>query len=136
MCPCVYLCVSMSIYLSAYGYVYGSVSSVYLSVHFHCARAIFRSEQNLWFLDPPDSCFKAFLAPGPKPLPEHLIFITREPFFALDRIFGFWKLQEAVLKHFWPLTQNHCQNALFLLRASHFSLWTEYLAFGGSRKSF
>ena len=71
-----------------------------------------------------------------KPLPEQLIFIERERFFALNRISGFWNLQKAVLKHFWLLAQNHCQNALFSLRASHFSLWIEYLVFGKSRKPF
>ena len=29
-------------------------------------------------MDPPENSFQAFLAPGPKPLPERLIFITRE----------------------------------------------------------
>ena len=53
--------------------------------------------------------------------------IAREPFFGLDRISGFWSLQKAVLRHFWPLAQNHCQNGSFSLRASHFSVWTEYL---------
>ena len=64
------------------------------------------------------------------------IFIAREQFFALNRISVPWSLQRAVLKHFWLLAQNHCQNALFSLRASHFSLWTEYLVFGDSRKPF
>jgi hypothetical protein len=53
--------------------------------------------------------------------------IAREPFFGLDRISGCWNLQKTVLKHFWPLAQNHCQNSSFSLRASHFSVWTEYL---------
>ena len=85
---------------------------------------------------PPERRFKAFLAPGPKPLPERLIFIAREPFFGLDRISGFWSLQKAVLPHFWFLAQNHCQNGLFSLRARHFSVWTEYLIFEASRKPF
>ena len=38
-------------------------------------------------------------------------------------------LQKAVVKDFWPLAENHCQNGLFSLRASHFSVWTEYLVF-------
>ena len=62
--------------------------------------------------------------------------IAREPFFGLDRISGFWSLQKAVLRHFWPLAQNHCQNGSFSLRASHFSVWTEYLVFGASRRPF
>ena len=53
------------------------------------ARSIFRSGTNIWFLEPPESRFEAFLAPGPKPLPERLIFIARDPFFGLDRISGF-----------------------------------------------
>ena len=72
----------------------------------------------------------------PKPLPERLIFIARELFFGLDQISGFWSLQEDVLRHFLPLAQNHCQNRSFSLRASHFSVWTEYLVFGASRKPF
>ena len=63
------------------------------TVHFHCARTIFRSGQNILFLEPPEGGFKAFLGPGPKPLPERFIFIAREVFFVLDRISGFWNLQ-------------------------------------------
>ena len=103
------------------------------ATHFHCARTIFDSGPNIWFLEPPEGHFEAFLDPGPKPLPEHLIFIAREPFLVLGRISGFWSLQKAVLKHFWPLAQNHCQNGSFSLRASHFSVWTEYLVFEASR---
>ena len=36
--------------------------------------------------------------PGPKPLPERLIFIAREKFFGLDRISGFWSLQKTVFR--------------------------------------
>ena len=106
------------------------------TAHFHCARAIFRSGPNIWFLKAPEGRFEAFLAPGLKPLPERLIFIAREPFFGLDRISGLWSLQKAVLKHFWALPQNHCQNGSFSLRASNFSVWTEYLVFGTSRRLF
>ena len=73
-----------------------------------------------WFLESPEGRFEAFLAPGPKPLPEQLIFIAREPFFGLDRISGFWRLQKAVLKHFWLLAKTiartayfHCARAIF-----------------------
>ena len=51
-------------------------------------------------------------------------------------ISSFWSLQKAVLRHFWILAQNHCQNGLFSLRASHFSPWAEYLVFGASRRPF
>ena len=54
----------------------------------------------------------------------------------LDRTSSFWNLQKAVMKHFWLLAQNHCQNTLFSLRASYFLVWTEYLFFGASRKLF
>ena len=70
------------------------------------ARAIFWSGPNIWFLEPPEGCFEAFLVLGPKPLPERLKTMAREPFFGLDRISGFWRLQKTVLKHsgFWPKT--------------------------------
>ena len=45
-------------------------------------------------------------------------------------------LQKAVLKDFWPLAENHCQNGSFSLRAKYFSFWTEYLVFGTSRCRF
>ena len=45
-------------------------------------------------------------------------------------ICGFWSRQNIVLKHFWALAQNHCQNGLESWRASHFSVWSEYLVFG------
>ena len=95
------------------------------TAYFHCARAIFRSGPNIWSLEPPEGRFEAFRAPGPKPLPERLIFTARELFFGLDRISSFWSHQKAVMKHFWLLAENHCQNGLFSLRASHFSVWTE-----------
>ena len=97
----------------------------FLSNVLFCARAIFRSGPNIWFLEPPERRFKAFLAPGPKPLPERLIFIAREPFFGLDRISIFWSLQQPVLMHFWPLAQNHCQNGSFSLRGGFFVIWSE-----------
>ena len=88
------------------------------TAHFQGARAIFRSGSNIWFWDPPEDCFQAFLDPGPKPLLERLIFKAREPFFALDRISGFGILQKPVFRVFWILAQNHCQNGLFSRRAS------------------
>ena len=100
------------------------------------ARAIFRSGPNIWFLEPPEDRFEAFLAPGPKPLPERLKSMAREPFFGLDRISGFWNHQKTVLKHFWLLAQNHCQNNSKVWRASHFWVWTEYLVFRLSRTPF
>ena len=90
------------------------------TAHSHCAPAIFRSGPNICFPEPPGSHFKAFLTPGPKPLPERFIFIAREPFFGLDRISGFWNLQKAVLKHFWFLAQNYCQNGSKTWRANYF----------------
>ena len=79
---------------------------------------------NIWFLESPEGRFEVFLAPCPKPLPEHLKTMAREPFFGPDRISGFWTLQKGALKHFCRLAQNHCQNTAKLWRASHFSVWT------------
>ena len=57
---------------------------------------------------------------GPKPLPEPLIFIARQPFFGLDQISVFRSLQEAILRHFlpWPKTiartaHFHCARTIF-----------------------
>ena len=122
-------------HVEAFGCISGSwPKTIARIVRFHCAGAIFRSGPIFWFLEPSEGRFEAFLAPGPKPLPERLIFIARELFFGLDRTSSFWSLQKAVLKHFWLLAQNHCQNGSFSLRASHFSVWTEYLVFRLSRR--
>ena len=62
--------------------------------------------------------------------------MARDPFFGLERISGFWNLQKAVLKHFWLLAQNHCQNGSKVWRASYFSAWSEYLLVGTLRTLF
>ena len=80
--------------------------------HFQSARAIFRSGSNIWFWDPPEGCFQAFLDPGPKPLPEQFIFITRDPFFALGRICGFSNLQRVVFKLFLVLPSSRFPNRI------------------------
>ena len=36
--------------------------------------------------------------------------------------------EKAVLKYFWLLAQNHCQNGSKVSRASYFLVWTEYLS--------
>ena len=95
----------------------------------HCQNGLFSLRAShflVWteylVFEPPEGHFKVFLAPGPKQLQERLFFIAREPFFGLDRISRFWSLQKAVLRHFWLLAQNHCQNNSFSLRASHLSV--------------
>ena len=88
--------------------------------------------KHIWFLESSEYRFEAFLGPGPKPLPERLRIMAREPFFGLERISGFWSRQNTVLKHIWALAENHCQNRLELWRASHFLVWSEYLVLESS----
>ena len=90
----------------------------------------------MWFLEPPESRFEVFLAHDPKLLPERLKNIARDLFLSLKRISGFWNLQKSVLKHFWFLAQNYCQNGSKTWRATYFWVWTEYLVFATSRKPF
>ena len=92
--------------------------------------------KHIWFLESSEYCFEAFLGPGPKPLPERLRIMAREPFFGLERISGFWSRQITVLKHIWALAENHCQNRLESWRASHFLVWSEYFVFGVVRIRF
>ena len=70
------------------------------TVQKHGARTIFESGPNIWFLEPPESRFEAFLVPGPKLLPERLKNMARDLFLDLDRICGFWNLQ----KSFWSIS--------------------------------
>jgi len=46
----------------------------------HGAQAIFKSGPNIWFLEPLESGFEAFLVPSPKLLPERFINMARELF--------------------------------------------------------
>jgi len=55
----------------------------------HCAQAIFGSIPNIWFLEPPESRFEAFLVPSPTLLPEWVKNMARKLFLSLDRISGF-----------------------------------------------
>ena len=84
------------------------------------ARSYFWSEPNISFVEPPESRFEAFLVPGPKLLTEQIKNIARELFLGLKRMSGFWNLQKSVLKHFWFLAHNYCQNGSKTLRANYF----------------
>ena len=84
------------------------------------AGVILGSGPNIWFLNFPEGRFEEFLLPGPKLLPERLKNMACELFLALDRISGFWNLQKTILKHFWFLAQNYCQNGSKTWRANYF----------------
>ena len=70
-----------------------------------------------------DVCFKAFLAPGLKPLPDQLICIAREQFLGLDRISGFLETTEGCFKAFLaPGLKPLPQRFIFITHKQFFGL--------------
>ena len=86
----------------------------------HGAQAIFKSGPNIWFLEPLESGFEAFLVPSTKLLPERFINMARELFLSLDGISAFWNFQKSRFEEFWFLVENYCQNVSQTWRASYF----------------
>ena len=105
------------------------------NVSVYGARPIFRSDANVWFLEPLKSGFKAFLAPCPTLLPERLKSMACELFFDPDRISSFYALPKAVLKNFLLPAQNHCQNASKVWRAKPFFVLVRISGFGSLQKA-